>query len=60
MKSIRLSPLGREIALLLLIKLALIIAIKLTFFSDPAKPGSEGTAEALLTHPAMERNFTHE
>lgn len=49
-----LSPLGREIALLLLIKLCLIIAIKLVFFSDPVKPGSDGTAANLLATPITE------
>lgn len=60
MKPFRLSRFGREIALLLLVKLALIIAIKVTFFSHPSKPGSEGTARALLNHPPMERIVTHE
>ncbi|MFZ5483704.1 MAG: cytochrome oxidase putative small subunit CydP [Pseudomonadota bacterium] len=49
-----LSPLGREIALLLLVKLCLIITIKLVFFSDPVKPGSEGTAANLLATPSPE------
>ncbi|MFA5082540.1 MAG: cytochrome oxidase putative small subunit CydP [Hydrogenophilaceae bacterium] len=52
--------LRREIVLLLLIKLTLIIAIKLVFFSDPVRPGSEGTADALLNHPTLERNASHE
>ena len=60
MKPIRLSRFGREIALLLLIKLSLIIAIKVVFFGNPVKPGSEGTARALLNHPTMERNAPHE
>lgn len=47
------TNLRREIALLLLIKLVLIIAIKLVFFSDPVKPGSAGTARALLDPAAM-------
>jgi 3-hydroxymyristoyl/3-hydroxydecanoyl-(acyl carrier protein) dehydratase len=42
-------PLAREIILVLSVKLILIIAIKLAFFSDPVRPGSEGTARALLS-----------
>lgn len=60
MKPLKLSPFGREIALLLMIKLVLIITIKVVFFSDPVKPGSEGTAQALLNHPPIERNAPHE
>lgn len=56
----RMVPLKRHITLLLLVKLALIIAIKLTFFSQPVKPGSEGTARALLEPTPTERNATHE
>lgn len=60
----RLGPLGREIALVLIIKLILIIAIKLIFFSDPLRPGSEGTARALLPIPhsdtTPERRNTHD
>lgn len=62
--SIRLGPLGREIALVLIIKLVLIIAIKLIFFSDPLRPGSEGTARALLpishSDTTPERRNTHD
>lgn len=54
------SPLGRDIASLLLIKVALIIAIKVAFFSDPVKPGSDGTARALLNPSQIERTATHE
>ncbi|NTV95860.1 MAG: hypothetical protein HGA75_10645 [Thiobacillus sp.] len=54
------SPLGRDIASLLLIKVALIIAIKVVFFSDPVKPGSDGTAQALLNHTTAERMAPHE
>lgn len=54
----------REIVAILLIKLALIIAIKLVFFSHPAKPGGEGTAERLLSTSATSslpaRSATHE
>lgn len=56
----RLSRFGREIALILLLKLALIIAIKLVFFGNPVKPGSDGTAQALLNQPTEERNAPHE
>ncbi|MDD3530860.1 MAG: hypothetical protein PHS77_13395 [Gallionellaceae bacterium] len=60
MKLQKLGPLGREIALLLLVKLALIIAIKVVFFSDPLRPGTEGTARALLNPSQIERNTSHE
>lgn len=60
----RLGPLGREIALVLIIKITLIIAIKLIFFSEPLRPGSEGTARALLPIPhsdtTPERRNTHD
>lgn len=45
------SPLVREVLIALLVKLALIAAIKFAFFSDPVNPGSEGTARALLSSP---------
>jgi len=58
------TPLAREIALVLVIKLALIVAIKLAFFSDPVRPGSEGTARALLSAPTAnttpERSHAHD
>ncbi len=60
MKITRLSPLGREIAFLLLLKLVLIVIIKLVFFSDPLRPGVEGTSRALLNPSQIERNATHE
>lgn len=60
MKPQKLGPLGREIALLLLAKLALIIAIKVVFFSDPLRPGTEGTARALLNPSQIERTASHE
>lgn len=60
MKTLRPSRLGREIAVLLTIKLILIIAIKVTFFSSPVKPGTEGTAQALLSPHPTERNPSHE
>ncbi len=59
MKTRRLTPLAREIALLLLIKLCLIIAIKVAFFSNPVKPGSDGTAANLLAI-TPERTTHHE
>lgn len=60
MKHARLGPLGREIAFLLVLKLVLIIIIKVVFFSAPLRPGTEGTARALLNPPQIERNATHE
>jgi len=59
MKPPRLSRFGRETALPLLIEPSQIVAIKLVFFANPVKPGSEGTARALLDRPAMERNAPH-
>jgi hypothetical protein len=61
-------PLRREIPAILVVKLALIVAIKLIFFSDPVKPGSEGAAAALLSpahstsasQSAPARSSTHE
>ncbi len=49
MKRLWQRPLAREISVVLAVKLALIVAIKLAFFSDPMRPGSEGTARALLS-----------
>ena len=40
--------LRRELIAVLAVKLALIVAIKLAFFSEPPKPGEAGTARALL------------
>lgn len=42
------QSLRREIVAILAVKLVLILAIKLAFFSDAVKPGSEGAAAALL------------
>ncbi len=53
-------PLARELTLIVLAKLCLIVAIKLVFFSDPVKPGSDGTATALLDHAHALRKATHE
>ncbi|MFN3397975.1 MAG: cytochrome oxidase putative small subunit CydP [Sulfurimicrobium sp.] len=53
MKRLWRRPLARELIVVLVVKLALIIGIKLVFFSDPVKPGSEGTAQALLASPAI-------
>lgn len=61
MKRIWQSPLGREITLILLIKLVLIIGIKLVFFSDAVKPGSDGVARALLGTQSIAQGVpTHE
>lgn len=49
MKRLWQRPLTREIALVLIVKLVLIVAIKLAFFSDPVRPGTEGTARVLLS-----------
>ena len=38
----------REIVVLLIVKLAVIVLIKLAFFSDPVHPGVEGTERHLL------------
>ncbi len=51
MKRLRQYPLLREILIILAVKFALIVAIKLAFFSDPVRPGSEGTARMLLSAP---------
>lgn len=51
MKRLWQSPLARELIVVLAVKLALIVAIKLAFFSDPVRPGSAGTARALLSTP---------
>ncbi len=48
-KRILQRPLARHIAFVLIVKLILIVAIKLTFFSDPVRPGTEGTARVLLS-----------
>ena len=53
MKRLWQRPLTRELIIVLVIKLALIISIKIVFFSDPANPGSEGTARALLAPAAI-------
>ncbi len=66
MKRLWQRPLTREIVLVLIVKLVLIIAIKFTFFSDPVRPGTEGTARALLcatTPPCYttpERSTSHD
>jgi hypothetical protein len=45
--------LRKEITAILIVKLFLIVTIKLAFFSDAEKPGSEGVAVAILaTQPA--------
>jgi hypothetical protein len=40
--------LRKEITAILIVKLILIVTIKLAFFSDARKPGSEGAAAAIL------------
>lgn len=64
MKRLWQSPLAREIILVLIVKLILIVAIKLAFFSDPVRPGTEGTARVLLSAPVSnttpERSPTHD
>ena len=47
------SSLRHEIIAILAIKLVLIVALKLVFFSDPLRPGEAGTARALLTSPSV-------
>lgn len=53
MKRLWRRPLARELIVVLVVKLAIIVGIKLVFFSDPVKPGSEGTAQALLAPAAI-------
>jgi hypothetical protein len=53
------SSLKREIVLLLIVKLALIVVIKLAFFSDPLRPGPEEAARHLL-HAPHSGETTHE
>lgn len=61
MKRIWKTPLGREISLILLVKLGLIVTLKLVFFSDAVKPDSTGVARALLESPARSQGVpTHE
>jgi hypothetical protein len=48
MKRLWHRPLTRELMVVLAIKLALIVTLKLVFFSDAVKPGSEEVARALL------------
>jgi hypothetical protein len=49
MKRNRPIRLRRELALILTVKLLLIVAIKLVYFSDAVKPGSDDVARALLS-----------
>lgn len=51
--------LRREIVLLLIVKLALIVVIKLAFFSDPIRPGPEEAARHLL-YPPHSGEASHE
>ena len=53
MKRLWQRPLARELVIILVVKLALIISIKIVFFSDATDPGSEGTARALLAPAAI-------
>lgn len=45
------ASLRREIALILVLKLALIVTLKLVFFSNAVKPDSDRVAAALLAAP---------
>ena len=58
MTRVRKHPLTRELMWVLAIKLALIVTIKLVFFSSAVKPGSDEVARALLTPPSstVQRN----
>jgi hypothetical protein len=60
MNRFRAPTLRREIILILVVKVALIFAIWFLFFSQPNHPGADGTAQALLNRPTMERNTPHE
>ena len=51
MKRLWQRPLARELMLVLALKLVLIVGIKLVFFSDAVKPGSEDVARAVLSSP---------
>ena len=51
MKPLPQGSLTRELAVVLAVKLVLITTIKLVYFSDAEKPGSEGVAQALLSLP---------
>jgi len=53
MKRFRQRPLTRELTVVIVVKLALIITLKLVFFSDAVKPDSEEVARALLAAPAQ-------
>ncbi len=53
MKRLWRRPLARELVIIIVVKLAIIVSIKIVFFSDPANPGSEGTARALLASTAI-------
>lgn len=57
----RRPSLTRELALVLAVKVALIIAIKLVFFSDPLRPGDGDVAQALLSAnaPATAEGTAH-
>jgi hypothetical protein len=57
MKRLRPQRLTRELIWVLAVKLALIVTIKLVFFSDAVKPSSDAVARALLsTQPSAQRN----
>jgi len=51
MKRLWQRPLARELTLVLAVKLALIVTLKLVFFSDAVKPDSGEVARALLSSP---------
>ncbi len=48
MKPLRHRPLARELLLIVAVKIVLIVALKLAFFSDPPRPDGAATARALL------------
>lgn len=56
MKRLWQSPLARELGILLVVKIALIITIKLVFFNDPPHPDDAAVARALLNPAATASN----
>ncbi len=59
MKRLWQGPLSRELTLVLAVKLALIVAIKLVFFSDAVKPGSEDVARAVLSSSTSSKGVSN-
>ncbi len=60
MKRLWQGPLSRERMLVLAVKLVLIVAIKLVFFSDAVKPDSEDVARAVLSGPTASQRSLKE